>query len=341
MTIVTNWYDRAMQWQGKTALVTGAGGFIGSHLAEELVRRGAKVKAMVHYDSRPQRSNLELADARLVHEMQILSGDVADPHFMYRAVQGCDVVFHLAALIGIPFSYVAPSAYVQTNIVGTINTLEACRLHGTPRMVHTSTSECYGTARYAPIDELHPLQGQSPYSASKIGADKLVESFWLSFKLPVTTLRSFNTYGPRQSARAVIPTILSQLLSGATSLKLGDASPVRDMNFVEDTVAAFLAVAASDACLGEVVNAGTGRGETIGTIAELAMKIVGRTVPIQTEALRQRPEGSEVWKLIAANAKAKQLAGWSPQVTLEAGLEKTARFIEKNLALYRPGEYAV
>lgn len=330
-----------MNWQGKTVLITGAGGFIGSHLAEELVRRGATVKAMVHYDSRPQRSNLELADPQLIAQMHFLAGDVADPHFMYRSVAGCDAVFHLAALIGIPFSYVAPSAYVQTNITGTLNVLEACRLHGTPRLVHTSTSECYGTARYAPIDELHPLQGQSPYSASKIGADKLAESFYLSFKLPVVTLRPFNTYGPRQSARAVIPTILSQLLSGTSSLKLGDATPVRDMNFVEDTVAAFLAVASSDQCLGEVINAGTGRGETIGTIAELAMKITGRTVPIITEQQRQRPEGSEVWKLIASNTKAKQLANWAPQISLEAGLEKTARFIEQHLALYRPGEYAV
>lgn len=330
-----------MYWKNKTILVTGAAGFIGSHLAEELVRQGAKVKAMIHYDSRPQRSNLELVDPALVQEMNILAGDVADPHFMYRAVEGCDAVFHLAALIGIPFSYVAPSAYVQTNIVGTVNILEACRLHNTPRMVHTSTSECYGTARYTPIDEQHPLQGQSPYSASKIGADKIVESFFLSFKLPVTTLRPFNTYGPRQSARAVIPTILSQLLSGTTSLKLGDASPVRDMNFVEDTVAAFLAVASSDQCLGEVINAGTGRGETIETIAQLAMKITGKQIPIVTDQQRQRPEGSEVWKLIASNDKAKKLANWQPQVTLEAGLDKTARFIKDHLHLYRPGEYAV
>lgn len=330
-----------MPWKNKKILITGAGGFIGSHLAEALVRQGAQVKAMLHYDSRPQRSNLELADPALTGLMEILSGDVADPHFVFRAVAGCDVVFHLAALIGIPFSYVAPSAYVQTNITGTLNVLEACRLHSTPRMVHTSTSECYGTARYAPIDEQHPLQGQSPYSASKIGADKLVESFYLSFKLPVTTLRPFNTYGPRQSARAVIPTILSQLLSGVTALKLGDASPVRDMNFVEDTVAAFLAVASSDQCLGEVINAGSGRGETIGTIAELAMQVVGRTVPIVTDAQRQRPTDSEVWKLIASTEKAKKLAHWSSQVSLESGLEKTARFIEKHLHLYRPGEYAV
>lgn len=330
-----------MIWRGKKVLVTGAAGFIGSHLAEELVRQGAAVKAMIHYDSRPQRSNLELADQEIVGQMEIMAGDVADPHFMFRAVQECDVVFHLAALIGIPFSYVAPSAYVQTNITGTLNVLEACRLHQTPRLVHTSTSECYGTARYAPIDEQHPLQGQSPYSASKIGADKLVESFYLSFKLPVVTLRPFNTYGPRQSARAVIPTILSQLLSGVTELKLGDASPVRDMNFVEDTVRAFLAVAIPEQCLGEVVNAGSGRGETIARIAELAMSITGRQVPIRVDTQRQRPEGSEVWKLIAANSKALQLAGWSPAVSLEQGLEKTAHFIKNHLHLYRPGEYAV
>lgn len=330
-----------MIWRGKKVLVTGAAGFIGSHLAEELVRQGASVKAMIHYDSRPQRSNLELADQELVRQMEIMAGDVADPHFMFRAVQGCDVVYHLAALIGIPFSYVAPSAYVQTNITGTLNVLEACRLHQTPRLVHTSTSECYGTARYAPIDEQHPLQGQSPYSASKIGADKLAESFYLSFQLPVVTLRPFNTYGPRQSARAVIPTILSQLLSGVAELKLGDATPVRDMNFVEDTVAAFLAVAGPQQCLGEVINAGSGRGETISRIAELAMNITGRQVPIRVETQRQRPEGSEVWKLIAANSKIQQLAGWSPSVSLEQGLEKTSNFIKNHLHLYRPGEYAV
>jgi NAD dependent epimerase/dehydratase len=330
-----------MNWRGKKVLVTGAAGFIGSHLAEELVRHGASVRAMIHYDSRPQRSNLEWADQELVRQMEIMAGDVADPHFVFRAIQGCDVVFHLAALIGIPFSYVAPSAYVQTNITGTLNVLEACRLHQTPRLVHTSTSECYGTARYTPIDEQHPLQGQSPYSASKIGADKLVESFYLSFKLPVVTLRPFNTYGPRQSARAVIPTILSQLLSGVTELKLGDASPVRDMNFVEDTVRAFMAVAVPEQCLGEVINAGSGRGETIGRIAELAMNITGRQVPICVDAQRQRPEASEVWKLIAANAKARQLADWAPSVTLEQGLEKTAIFIKNHLHIYRPGEYAV
>jgi len=330
-----------MTWNGKQVLVTGAGGFIGSHLVEELVRRGAKVRAMLHYDSRPQRGNLELADPALVGGMNILAGDVADPHFVLRAVEGCNAVFHLAALIGIPYSYVAPSAYVQTNIVGTLNVLEACRLHRTPRLVHTSTSECYGTARYTPIDEEHPLQGQSPYSASKIAADKLAESFFLSFQTPVAVLRPFNTYGPRQSARAVLPTILAQLLAGRDELRLGDATPVRDLNFVDDTVSAFLALAESDASLGQVVNAGTGRGVTIGQLAELAMQITGRQVPIRTDDRRQRPARSEVWKLLASNEKAKQLTGWTPKVTLEAGIERTARFIQDHLHQYRPDEYVV
>jgi NAD dependent epimerase/dehydratase len=330
-----------MSWSGKRVLVTGAGGFIGSHLAEELARQGARVRAMLHYDSRPQRGNLELADPELVAGMEIVAGDVADPHFMIRAVEGCDAVFHLAALIGIPFSYVAPSAYVQTNVAGTVNVMEACRLHKTPRLVHTSTSECYGTARYTPIDEEHPLQGQSPYSASKIAADKLAESFHLSFELPVVVLRPFNTYGPRQSARAVIPTILSQLLSGRKELVLGDASPVRDMNYVGDTVAAFLAAATADPALGQVINAGSGQGATIGEIAELAMRITGRPLPVQADPRRQRPTGSEVWKLIANNDKAKRLTGWSPQVTLEEGLQRTARFVRDHLDFYRPGEYAV
>jgi len=325
-----------MSWNGKRVLVTGAGGFIGSHLAEELVRQGASVRALLHYDSRPQRSNLELADPKLVAQVEILTGDVADPHFMMRAVKDCEVVFHLAALIGIPFSYVAPSAYVQTNIIGTVNVMEACRLHQTPRLVHTSTSECYGTAQYTPIDEKHPLQGQSPYSASKIAADKLAESFFLSFNLPVTVVRPFNTYGPRQSARAIIPTILSQLLSDRKKLRIGAADPIRDMNYVDDTVAAFLAAASSEKTLGEVINAGSGRGVSVGQLAELAMLVTGRTVPIEVDSARQRPSGSEVWKLIASNEKAKMLMDWSPKISLEEGIERTARFIKDHLSLYRP-----
>ena len=330
-----------MAWQGRRVLVTGAGGFIGSHLVEALVKAGARVRAMLHYDARPHRGNLEYADPEVVRQAEIISGDVIDPHFVYRACQDREVVFHLAALIAIPYSYVAPSAYVQANVVGTLNVLEACRLLQVPRLVHTSTSECYGTARYTPIDEAHPLQGQSPYSASKIAADKLAESYFLSFNLPVATLRPFNTFGPRQSARAVIPTILAQLLAGKPELRIGDVTPIRDMNFVGNTVEAFLAIAECDAALGEVVNAGSGRGVTIGDIAQLAMKVTGRTVPIVTEAHRQRAQKSEVWTLIAGNNKAQKLMNWSPRVSLEAGLEQAAQFIGQHLHLYRPDEYTV
>ncbi len=330
-----------MAWQGKKVLVTGAGGFIGSHLSEALVLQGAKVRAMLHYDSRSHRGNLEYANPTLVREMEIWSGDVVDPHFMMRAVESCDVVFHLAALIAIPFSYVAPSAYVQTNVIGTLNVLEACRWQRTPKVVHTSTSECYGTARYTPIDEAHPLQGQSPYSASKIAADKLAESFYLSFNLPVATLRPFNTFGPRQSARAVIPTILAQLLAGKPELHIGDASPIRDMNYVSNTVEAFLKIADCPGAVGKVINAGSGRGETIGKIAEMAMRVVGREVPIVTDAKRQRPPQSEVWTLIAGNQMAKDLMDWTPRVDLESGLSEMAKFVKDHLHLYRPDEYTV
>jgi len=330
-----------MDLSGRKVLVTGASGFIGSHLVEALVRRGCRVRAMLHYDSRAQRNNLELVSPEVLRSIEVMAGDVVDPHFMLRAVEGCDAVFHLAALISIPYSYVAPSAYVQTNVVGTLNVLEACRFHGTPRLVHTSTSECYGTAQYTPIDEDHPLQGQSPYSASKIGADKLVESYFLSFNLPVATLRPFNTFGPRQSARAVIPSILAQLLAGARELRLGDVSPVRDMNFVGNTVDGYVRLAECDAALGKVVNVGTGRGVSIGEIAELAMQVVGRRTPIVTDSQRIRPAGSEVRLLLCNYSRAQELLGWQPGVGLEAGLEQTARFIKDHMELYRPEEYAV
>jgi UDP-glucose 4-epimerase len=330
-----------MDLRGKRALVTGAGGFIGSHLVEGLVRHGCRVRAMLHYDSRAHRSNLELIDAEILKQIEIISGDVADPHFVFRAVEGCDAVFHLAALIAIPYSYVAPSAYVQANIVGTLNVLEACRIHGTPRMVHTSTSECYGTARYTPINEEHPLQGQSPYSASKIGADKIVESFHLSFGLPVATLRPFNTFGPRQSARAVIPCILAQLLSGRAKLHLGDLEPIRDMNYVANTVEGFIRIAECDAAIGQTINVGSGRGVRIGELVEMAMQLLGRRVPVETDANRQRPAKSEVWTLICDNKKAKELMGWTPRADLAAGLELTAKFVKDHLHLFRPEEYMV
>jgi UDP-glucose 4-epimerase len=329
-----------MRLNDKTVLVTGAGGFIGSHLVEALVREGCRVRALLHYDSRAHRSNLELVPANVLSEVEVHTGDVVDPHYVLTAVKGCDVVFHLAALIAIPHSYVAPASYVQTNVIGTLNVLEACRAHGVGRLVHTSTSECYGTARYTPIDEEHPLQGQSPYSASKIGADKLTESYYLSFGLPVATLRPFNTYGPRQSARAVIPSILTQLLSGRAELHLGDTEPMRDMNFVSDTVAGFLKIAGCDAAVGQVVNVGSGRGVRIGELARLAMRVVGREVPIVCDQDRVRPEKSEVRTLLCGADRARKLLGWRPQVSLEAGLEETARFVRDRLALYRPEEYA-
>ena len=328
-----------MQLRGKKVLVTGAGGFIGSHLTDALVRRGCQVRAMLHYDARAERSNLEFLDPIVLKEIEIVSGDVVDPFFVAHAVQGRDAVFHLAALIAIPHSYVAPASYVQTNVVGTLNVLEACRTHGVERLVHTSTSECYGTARYTPIDEEHPLCGQSPYSASKIGADKIAESYYLSFGLPVATLRPFNTYGPRQSARAVLPSILSQLLAGCRELHLGDTGPVRDLNFVGDTVSAFIQLAECDAALGQVVHVGTGRGATVGELAELSMKIVGRSVPVVCDPKRVRPAKSEVRTLLCDAAKAKRLMDWQPRVSLEAGLEQTAGFIRDHLALYRPEEY--
>jgi NAD dependent epimerase/dehydratase len=328
-----------MELSGATVLVTGAGGFIPSHLAERLVKEGCRVRAMLHYDARAHRGNLEYADPALVRQMEVIAGDVQDPHFMMEAVKGCSVVFHLAALIAIPYSYVAPASYVQTNVMGTLNVLQACRAHGVARVVHTSTSECYGTARYEPIDEKHPLQGQSPYSASKIGADKIAESFFLSYETPVVTLRPFNTYGPRQSARAVIPTILSQLLSGEPTLKLGSLDTVRDFNFVEDTAEGFVAAAKCDAAVGETVNVGSGKKITIGQLAELAMEATGRRVPIVTEAQRLRPAKSEVGLLLCDYGKAKSLMGWTPKVDFLAGLKRTADFVAAHPELFRAKEF--
>lgn len=330
-----------MNLAGKQVLVTGAAGFIGSHLAERLVREGCRVRALIHYDSRPDRNNLEFVERAILQEMEVHRGDVRDPFFVQQAVNGCSVVFHLAALIGIPYSYIAPASYVETNINGTLNILQAGLASGVERIIHTSTSECYGTAQYTPIDERHPLQGQSPYAATKIGADKLAESFYLSFGLPVATVRPFNTFGPRQSARAIIPTILSQLLSGRTVLQLGTLDPIRDMNYVENTVAGFLAVANSEAAIGKVINVGSGRGVTIGELAQLAMQITGREVPIQLDQTRVRPANSEVLALICNHQLATEVAHWQPTFTLEAGLSRTAEFVREHLELYRPEEYAV
>jgi len=329
-----------MDWEDKKCLVTGAGGFIGSHLSEELVKLGAKVRTLVHYNSRNDWGLIELLPKEVRQELEIVTGDVQDPFMVRKIVQKRDIVFHLAALIAIPYSYVAPESYVNTNVKGTLNVLQACLEEGVEKVVHASTSETYGTAQYTPIDEKHPLQGQSPYSASKIGADKIAESFYLSFDLPVATIRPFNTYGPRQSARAIIPTIITQVLTGS-EVKLGLLTPVRDLTYVKDTVAGFLKIAESDRAVGEVINIGTGIGITIGELAEKIMGLVGKDVRIVRDESRIRPEKSEVMELICDRHKAKELIGWEPQYTLEEGLRETIKWIEDYLDLYKPGIYNI
>jgi len=328
-------------WQGRRVLVTGAGGFIGSHLTERLVRAGARVRAMVHYNSRNDWGQVEQLADGVRDSLEVLSGDVRDPFFCGEAVKDQAVVMHLAALIAIPYSYVAPAEYVATNVLGTLNVLQACRQGGTEKVVHTSTSETYGTAQYVPIDEKHPMQGQSPYSASKIGADMIAESFFRSFGTPVATIRPFNTYGPRQSARAVIPTIAAQLAAGMKRIHLGSLAPVRDLTYVQDTAAGFMAVAESPKTVGEVVNVGSGEGISIGELAGLIMEVMGVRAEIATDAARVRPENSEVMRLIACTDKAAELTGWRPQHALRDGLKRVAEYITEHLDLYKPEIYNV
>ncbi len=332
---------KEMTWDNKRVLVTGAGGFIGSHLAERLVRHGAKVCAMAHYNSRNDWGQIELLDKDVRDSLEVICGDVRDPFFCRQAVKGQDVVLHLAALIAIPYSYIAPADYVQTNVLGTLNILQACRDECVQKIVHTSTSETYGTAQYVPIDEKHPLQGQSPYSASKIGADKIAESFFLSFKLPVATLRPFNTYGPRQSARAIIPTVISQLAAGMKQIKLGSLDPVRDLNYAQDTAAAFMAVAASDKTVGEVVNAGRGKGISIGDLTKLIMEIMDVEAEIICDECRLRPAGSEVMRLIASVDKIMELTDWRPQYDLRDGLAETVTYVREHRDQYKHDIYNV
>lgn len=321
--------------------MTGADGFIGSHLTERLVNEGARVRAFVCYNSFGRWGWLDDSAKEVLDQMEIFPGDVRDPERVAAAVRDCEIVFHLASLIAIPYSYVAPASYIQTNVQGTLNVLEACRRHGIARLVHTSTSEVYGTAQYVPIDEKHPLQGQSPYSASKIAADMLAESFYRSFDLPVTIARPFNTYGPRQSARAVIPTILSQIHFGNGILRLGALSPTRDFNFVPDTVSGFLALAQSDRTLGRTVNLGSGREISIENTAKLLMKISGKELPITCENERLRPEASEVNRLVCNASLAKELAGWQPVHTLEEGLTTTTGWVRENPAFFRSDRYTL
>lgn len=330
-----------MKWQGTKTLVTGAGGFIGSHLVEELVNRGANVKALVHYNSRNDWGNVELLPKEVQEKLEIVSGDIRDPFLTKKIVKGCDTVFHLAALIAIPYSYIAPKEFIDTNVIGTLNVLQACLEEGVKKVVHTSTSEVYGTALYTPIDENHPLQGQSPYSATKIAADKIAESYYHSFDLPVAVIRPFNTFGPRQSARAIIPTITIQILSGKEEIQLGLLSPVRDFTYVKDTVDGFLKIAESDKSVGEVINVGSGQGITIGELAKLIMKLTGKEVKIVSDSRRLRPKKSEVMSLICVSQKAKNLVGWSPRFSLEDGLKETISYIGGHLEEYKSDVYNI
>ena len=327
-----------MNWKGVPVLVTGADGFIGSHLVERLVDEGARVRAFVYYNSFGQWGWLDHSPAR--GAVEAVAGDITDAEFVREAVEGCAVVFHLAALIAIPYSYHAPRSYVRTNVEGTLNVLQACRAAGVRRMVHTSTSEVYGTARFVPISESHPLQGQSPYSASKIGADKMAEAFHLSFGLPVVTLRPFNTFGPRQSARAVIPTIISQALRGGT-IKLGNLAPTRDLTYVTDTVDGFVRAGSVPDIEGRTINLGVGREASIGDLVDIVGRLLGAPLDVQVEEARLRPAGSEVERLLSDNTLAGELLGWTPSLTLEEGLERTIAWIRDNLDRFREGVYVV
>lgn len=322
--------------KGKSVLVTGGGGFIGSHLCERLVELGADVRAMVHYNALGTWGWLDTSPRR--DDIEVLAGDIADRDSVRHASEGREIIFHLAALIAIPYSYHAPLSYVRTNIEGTLNVLQTARELAVERVVHTSTSEVYGTAQTVPIDENHPLQGQSPYAASKIGADKIAESFHLSFGVPVITVRPFNTFGPRQSARAVIPTIITQCLTGE-SVRLGNLHPTRDLNYVGNTVDGFIKAAETTAAIGQTINLGSGREISIGDLAHLIANLTGRAIAIESDAQRLRPEDSEVDRLLADAARARELLGWEPEISLEDGLQKTIEWIQVNMDRYRPGVY--
>lgn len=322
--------------------VTGADGFIGSHLVEGLVARGHRVRALALYNSLGTWGWLDALPGEVMAQVEVVSGDVRDGEQMARFCAGVDTVFHLAALIAIPYSYVAPRSYVETNALGTLNVLEGVRRHGVRRMVHTSTSEVFGTAQRVPIDESHPLQGQSPYAASKIAADAVVEAFVRSFEVPAVTLRPFNTYGPRQSARAVIPTVISQIAAGQREIRLGALDPTRDFNFVADTVAAFLAVGeGEDKLVGEVFNAGSGREVSIGDLVRTVAAVMDVEVEVRADESRLRPAGSEVMRLLADGSKLQAATGWQPAHSLEEGLGLTAEWFADpaNLARYRVGAY--
>ena len=324
-----------------TVMVTGADGFIGSHLAEELVKSGEKVRAFCLYNSFGSLGWIDTLPPEIRNEMDIFMGDVRDPNGVRTAMRGQERVFHLAALIAIPFSYHSPDSYVDTNIKGTLNVLNAARELGTQRVMVTSTSEVYGTAQYVPIDEHHPFQGQSPYSATKIGADRLAESFYRSFNLPVAIVRPFNTYGPRQSARAVIPTIISQLLAGKEEIKLGSLTPTRDFNYVKDTAAGFIAIAESDKTIGQEINIATQQEISIGDLAQEIISQVNPNAHIVCDEQRLRPEKSEVNRLLGCNAKIKELTDWKQQYTFEQGIAETIAWIRQHMDAYKTDIYNV
>lgn len=323
---------------GKT-LITGAGGFIGSHLTELCVQRGIEVRAFVHYNGNNRWGWLDTSPVR--GQIEVVSGDIRDFDSVFRAAQGCPTILHLAALIGIPYSYVSPQAYIRTNVEGTYNVLEAARMLGTERVVVTSTSETYGTAQYVPIDEKHPAVGQSPYAATKVGADQLALSYFRSFDLPVWVVRPFNTYGPRQSARAFIPTVISQMLSGKETLRLGNLSPTRDLTFAKDTAAGFLAIAASDALKGSATNIGMNAEITMGALLEKIAALTGTEARVETEEQRLRPDKSEVERLWCDNARLLAHTSWKPEYTLDAGLRETIEWVRGNLGAYKPDAYNV
>ncbi|EGW54796.1 NAD-dependent 4,6-dehydratase LegB [Candidatus Endoriftia persephonae] len=332
-----------MEIKGKKVLVTGADGFIGSHLTETLMDLGCDVRAFVYYNSFNSWGWLDSLPREKQQQLDIFAGDIRDPNGVETAMQGVDVVFHLAALIAIPFSYHSPDSYVDTNIKGTLNVLQAARKLGTEKVLVTSTSEVYGTAQYVPIDENHPYQGQSPYSATKIGADRLAESFYRSFDLPVTIVRPFNTYGPRQSARAVIPTIITQLLNGAEEIKLGSLSPTRDFNFVKDSAMGFVEIAKSDNVIGEEINLATGVEVSIGKLAKTMIELINPNAQIITDDERIRPGKSEVERLLGSADKVKSLTEWEPKYDLRAGLAETVEWFRdpKNIAGYKSWLYNI
>jgi NAD dependent epimerase/dehydratase len=326
---------------GKKVLVTGSEGFIGSHLTEKLVELGADVTALVQYNSFNSWGWLDTFDPEVRNKIKIFTGDIREYDNLSKAVKGQEIVFHLAALIAIPYSYLSPAAYVRTNVEGTLNVMQACLDSGVIKIVHTSTSEVYGSAKYVPMDEKHPLQGQSPYSASKIGADKIVESFFRSFDLPVATIRPFNTYGPRQSARAVIPSVISQILSDKNSLELGSLSPTRDFTYVKDTVNGFIRIAEVDESVGETINIGSNSEISIRDLVKKILLLTDKKIPIQHDEVRIRPQKSEVDRLWCDNTKVCEMLNWKPEYTLDEGLLETIKWIKNNQSYYKTDIYNV